>query len=176
MKRVIVASKNPVKIEVATRAFAAVFADETFEIAGVSSVSGVPDQPMGDETRSGALNRLRFVMKSEPDADYWIGQEGGLMRDGKSLVSRAWIAVADTSKTIAESSTASFHLPPAITRYIEEGMELGHAADRFFESVNSKQGKGTIGHLTDGIINRAEYYLPAAIIAISELKHREWFR
>ncbi len=85
MKSVIVASTNPVKIEVARRAFTAVFPDEEFDVQGVKSESGVPDQPMEGEARQGALNRLAFVKEKYPDADYWSSQEGGLFRDGERL-------------------------------------------------------------------------------------------
>ena len=52
---------------------------------------------------------------------------------------------------------------------------FGHAADKFFNGENLKQGIGAIGYLTDGLIDRTAYYLPAAIIALSALKHKEWY-
>lgn len=175
MKTVIVASNNPVKIEVARLAFAAVFPDETFEVSGVQSQSGVPDQPMEDETRQGALNRLAFVKKMHPDADYWSAQEGGLFRDGEHLAERAWIAMGDKEGTITEASTASFHIPIELGKLVLSGLELGDASDKFFSASNSKHGIGAIGYITDGVINRTQYYLPAAIIAVSQLKHKEWY-
>lgn len=175
MKIVIIASENPVKIEVAKRSFSAVFPGEEFDVAGMRSESGVPDQPMDEETRQGARNRLRYVRERRPDADFWISQEGGLCREEGKLFSRAWIAAADRTGSVAESSTAQFYLPKMIADLIREGKELGTATDDFFKTVNSKHDIGAIGHLTDGIISRTEYYLPAAIIALSELKHREWF-
>lgn len=175
MKSVIVASENPVKIEVAKRTFAAVFPAEQFHFIGMRSESGVAEQPMEEETKKGAENRLRYIIKNNPNADFWMSQEGGLCQEKDRLFERAWILVTDRSGFIGESSTAQFYLPKQIAKYIKDGMELGDAADKFFNSVNSKQGVGAIGHLTDGTIDRAEYYLPAAIIALSALKHREWY-
>ena len=175
MQKVIVASTNPVKIKVAEKAFAAVFPNETFEIIGISTASGVPDQPFGDETRQGARNRLAVIKKSHPEADYWISQEGGLYRDSGEMYNRAWIAMSDKGGFITESTTAHFRLPKQVAAYVEEGMELGHADDKFFGTTNSKQSTGHVGILTDGIIDRTEYYLHAAIIALSELKHQEWY-
>jgi inosine/xanthosine triphosphatase len=174
-KTVIIASTNPVKIRVAERAFAAVFPGEQFDFTAAKSDSGVPDQPTGDETRTGARNRLSFIKNKYPDADYWISQEGGLIDEGGRLSNRAWIAVCDAGGFTAETSTSHFHLPTAVAGYIAQGMELGHANDKFFGSVNSKQGIGAIGHLTDGVIDRTEYYLQAAIIALSEVKHQDWY-
>jgi inosine/xanthosine triphosphatase len=175
MKIVAIASTNPVKIEVAKRACAAVFPDETFEFIPLKSESGVPDQPMDEEGRRGARNRLAFIKKQRPDADYWISQEGSLFRDGEKLASRAWIAAMDASGFVTESSTASFVLPEAVEKEVRGGLELGHAIDKVFNTTNSKHGEGAIWYLTDGLINRTEYYLPAAIIALSGLKHREWY-
>ena len=176
MKKVIVASTNPVKIRVAEQAFAAVFPDEEFEFLGVKSDSGVPDQPMGEETRAGATNRLVFIKEKHPDADYWISQEGGLDREGSRMFSRAWIAVCDKAGFTAESATSQFYLPKKIVEYIEEGMELGDADDKFFGKVNSKQAGGAISGLTDGLIDRTDYYLQPAIIALSEIKHKDWYQ
>ena len=156
MKTVVIASTNPVKVEVAKRAFAAVFPNEEFSFIEIKSESGVPDQPMDEETRKGALNRLRYIQKKHPDADFWISQEGGLHTDGDALFNQACIAVSDKNGFIAESKTAQFFLPKQLMRYIKDGV-------------------GAIGHLTDGIINRTEYYLQAAVIALSELKHKEWY-
>lgn len=175
MKKVIVASENPVKVSVAKRAFASVYPDDEFECISIKSESGVPDQPMNDETEQGALNRLEFVNKVHPNADYWISQEGGVYEDGEQLYSRAWIAVTNKSGYVAKSSTALFYLPKKITEYLKDGLELGDANDRFFSTVNSKHGVGAIGKLTDGLIDREQYYLQAAVIAVSELKHREWY-
>jgi len=177
MKKVIVASENPVKLEVAKQAFAKVFPDENFEFVAVKSESGVPDQPMGsEETRQGAHNRLKFIKQKHPDADFWISQEGGLSEEEDRLFNRAWIVVEDKDNFIAEASTASFYIPKKITEYVKEGLELTHASDKFFQTQNIKHGGGAIGKVTDGIINRMEYYLEAAIIALSEVKHKDWYQ
>lgn len=175
MKQVIVASENPVKVRVAERAFALVWPEEEFSFTGAASVSGVPDQPYGEETKEGALNRLEFVKANFPQADYWISQEGGLGREDARLFNRAVIMVADRGDYIGRATTASYFLPRPIEQLLAKGLELGAAADQFFSSVNSKQGIGTIGFLTDGLLNREDYYLEAAIIACSELKHKEWY-
>lgn len=175
MKKVIVASENPVKVAVAKRAFTSVYPDETFEFVAIKSVSGVPDQPTNEETERGALNRLEYIRTKQPDAHFWISIEGGVFEEGDTLYNRAWIAVGDTSGYIGKASTASFYLPRKIIEYIKNGMELGDANDAFFSSVNSKQGIGAIGYLTDGLIDREHYYAPAAIIALSELKYKEWY-
>ena len=135
----------------------------------------MPDQPLDAQARQGALNRLNYIRLQKPEADFWISQEGGLHTEDKRLFSRAWIAVTDKLGKIYESSTSQFYLPNKMTEDVKKGLELGQATDNFFESKNTKHGLGAIGYLTDGIIDRTNYYLQPAIIALSELKHHDWY-
>ena len=176
MKTVIVASENPVKVAVAGKTFAAVFPEEEFTIIAMKSQSGVGEQPFGVDTLIGALNRLKFIQKAHPEADYWMSQEGGLYEDeDKNFYNRAWMVVTDQSGFVAKSSTSLFYIPAKIAESVRTGTEMGPASDTFFSSVNIKQGIGTVGKLTDGLISREEYYLQASIIALSQLKHKDWY-
>mmetsp|Transcript_10726 Transcript_10726/g.16029 ORF Transcript_10726/g.16029 Transcript_10726/m.16029 type:complete len:253 (-) Transcript_10726:27-785(-) len=62
--------------------------------------------------------------------------------------------------------TGSFLLPPEITKLVHGGMELGDADDAVFRRVNSKHGGGTVGVLTDGMIDRSGYYDHALKLAL----------
>lgn len=65
------------------------------------------------------------------------------------------------------AKTGSFLLPPALgDLVINKNMELGHADDMVFNRVNSKHRGGTIGILTDGEIDRADYYVHALKMAL----------
>ena len=67
MKKVLIASENPVKINATKKAFEEVFTDR-FEFKGVSADSLVSDQPMSnDETLKGAINRLQNIQHLEAD-------------------------------------------------------------------------------------------------------------
>ncbi len=175
MKKVIVASLNRAKLQVAEKAFQAVFPNESFEFIGVSAPSLVPDQPMGDESYIGAKNRLSFIKENYKDADFWISQEGGLFEDKGRLSNRAWIIISDKDGFTAESSTSNFYLPKKISEYVKEGMELAFAIDKFFDTKDSKHSSGFLGYLTDGVYSRIDFYLQPAIIALSEIKHKDWF-
>jgi len=175
MKKVIVASENPVKIKVAEKSFKAVFPEEEFEFIGIKSDSGVPDQPMGEETRMGAENRLKFIRGKYPEADFWMSQEGGAFPEGDNIYNRAWIMVSDKEGFVGESSTAHLYLPKGIVAYMKNGLELGDAGDKFFNTQNIKHGSGVIGALTGGVYDRAEYYTQAGVIALSMIKHKDWY-
>jgi inosine/xanthosine triphosphatase len=173
--KVIVASTNPVKIEVARQAFLQVFPHEDPKIIGVSSDSGVPDQPFDDQVLRGAQNRLKNIVETHPQADYWISQEDGLYHEGGRLFNRAWILVRDRDGAICKSSTASFYTPTKITEYVMSGDELGTASDKFFHTLNSKQKGGAIAMLTGGFMDRTAYYLDSAIIALCQIVHKDWY-
>ena len=175
MKKVIVASENPVKIEAAKRTFAKVLPGEEFEFIGVKSESGVPDQPMNEQTRQGAENRLAFIRAQYPQADYWMSQEGGTFEEGDKLYNRAWIMVCDKDGFVGESSTSHFYLPTEMVGHIRSGLEMGHAGDKFFNTQNIKHSSGVVGELTNGIYSRAEYYEQAGVIALSSVLHKDWF-
>jgi non-canonical (house-cleaning) NTP pyrophosphatase len=64
------------------------------------------------------------------------------------------------------SKTGSFLLPNSLGKLIKEGMELGDADDKVFGRVNSKHGSGTVGVLTDGLIDRSAYYEHALVLAL----------
>lgn len=167
MIRIVVASKNPVKLNAALEGFRQVFSDEIFEIDGVSVASGVADQPMSNaETLNGALNRTRAAQSTEPDADYWVGIEGGVQDSGDALEAFAWVVVVDRSGRVGKGRTGAYFLPDETARLVRSGVELGHADDQVFGRSNSKHDSGSVGILTHDIITRTTYYIHAVILAL----------
>jgi len=167
MKTILVASTNPVKIDAARLGFAQMFPAEQFTINGVSVPSGVSDQPMTDtETLQGAQNRAANVRSAQPDADFWVGIEGGLDEtpDGKFL-GFAWVVV-QSQERVGQSRTATFVIPAAVADLIRQGYELGYADDRVFQRDNSKQTTGSVGILTADVITRTTYYQHAVVLAL----------
>lgn len=163
---VIVGSKNPVKLACTEDAFSAAFSTE-FLVNGVNAASLVSDQPVGDgETLLGAINRATNSRIAFPEADYWVGIEGGVGRDEFGMTAFAWIYVLDRSGLSGKAKTGCFYLPQGIVDLMDQGMELGAADDQFFAKENSKQSGGSVGLLTHGIINRKEYYTQAIILAL----------
>jgi len=67
MKKIIIASKNPVKINATLSGFQRMFPNEQFEIESVSVSSDVSDQPKSDsETFRGACNRANNACQVNP--------------------------------------------------------------------------------------------------------------
>lgn len=172
--KVVVASANPVKLEAVKVAFSQCF-DDDFVFEGVSVPSGVSDQPVGsDETRQGALNRVQNAQKAMPDADFYVGLEGGVEWLGDELMVFAWMVVRSGEKE-GLARTGSFSLPPKIVSLIHEGYELGIADDMVFRRENSKQKNGAVGILTNDLVTRQSYYEQALILALIPFLNKELY-
>lgn len=173
MKRIIIASKNPVKINATLSAFKKMFPDEKFEIEGISVVSGVSEQPKNDsETFQGAWSRAKNASKQIPNADFWVGIEGGIEEKNSEMEAFAWVVVKSSDNKFGKGKTGTFFLPPKIVALIKQGKELGEAADIVFGKTNTKQEGGTVGILTDNVVDRTKYYTQAIVIALIPFKNR----
>lgn len=163
---IITASSNPVKVAAALQGFREMFPSQAFTAEGLSVPSGVSDQPMGsEETYAGALNRMRAAQVLRPDADYWVGIEGGNIFDRDEMEVMAWVVIQSANR-FGKARTAGFFLPPRIIELVHAGHELGHANDVLFDVENSKQSGGSSGLLTDGAMSRLRFYVPAVVLAL----------
>jgi inosine/xanthosine triphosphatase len=177
MQKIIVASKNPVKLNATRRGFEQMFPGIDFEVEGVSVESGVNDQPIGrDETLQGAKNRLEGIVAAIPDADYWVGIEGGIEIHDENMEVSAWIVIRDRSGQNGKGQTGTFILPPAIAEHIRDGKELGTATDIVFNQTNSKQAGGSIGELTGGLVDRTAHYDVGVIFALIPFKNPKLYQ
>ena len=167
MKKVIVGSSNPVKLEATKEAFQQSFPDFEFVFNTLSAPSGVSDQPMNQaETKQGATNRAQVCKSEYPDADFYVGLEGGLERIDGEYRAFAWMCVLDKGNLKGFGRTGTFLLPSKVSRLIDDGEELGNASDKVFNETNSKQKGGTVGILTNGSITRKDFYRDAMIFAL----------
>jgi inosine/xanthosine triphosphatase len=127
-----------------------------------------------EETRQGAVNRVNNARDLQPEADFWVGLEGGLDVFDGCLMAFAWMAIGAGSTTISESRSPTLPLPPAVQKLVEGGLELGEANDRVFSTVNSKQAGGAFGLLTDGMYTREDVYTQTLIFALIPYVHELW--
>ncbi len=170
--KLVIASHNPVKINASVEAFTKVFPEQNFEPHPVSVPSGVDDQPKSDiETLTGAKTRAKNAAAAEPDADYWVGLEGGIDIIGDQLFTFAWMAVRNKTGKIATARTSTLPLPPRVAELLVEGLELGDAMDQVFDAHNTKQKGGAIGLLTDGLYDRTNTYVQAMVFALVAMKN-----
>lgn len=172
---IVVGSDNPIKLTCTKEAFLEVFPDTNFSFKAVKVNSGVSDQPVGDnETYLGAKNRAVNVKSIIPQADFWIGIEGGIKKFNDQLYAFAWIYILNDQLN-GKSQTATFELPHEVQQVVNQGMELGHADDLLYNRKNSKHQNGIVGLLTNNIIDRRLYYKHAIILALIPFMHSDLF-
>jgi len=175
MKTIVLASANPVKVQATLNGFRRMFPDEKFQMKAVSASSGVKSQPLSDaETLQGALNRARNAARLIPSADYWVGIEGGVEDTDGEMAAFAWVVVC-SQEQVGKGRTGTFFLPVQVADLIRQGKELGEADDLVFNRSNSKQDNGAVGLLTGNVIDRAQLYEQAVILALAPFKNTELY-
>ena len=177
MKIITIASQNPVKVQAALAGFQRMFPEQTFEAQAISAPSGVSDQPASDhETLQGALNRAQNARQMQPHSDYWVGIEGGIADEGpgKEMWAFAWIVI-HSAERLGKGRTGTFILPPRVAELVRQGIELGAADDIVFRRSNSKQENGAVGILTGDVLDRAQFYEQAVILALVAFKNEELY-
>lgn len=164
--RVVVASMNPVKIRATYAGFHDMLPARAVSVEGVATSSPVPAQPHGDlETLRGAEIRAANAREISPEADAWVGIEGGVSDADGRMAAFAWVVVL-SPRVVGRARTGTFTLPEPVARLVRGGLELGEADDRVFGRTNSKQGAGAVGLLTGGVIDREALYRHAVALAL----------
>ncbi len=176
MKTIVIASKNPVKAASALSGFQRVFPAEEFKILPVQVPSNVSDQPLtSEETLTGATNRAANARQMVPDADFWVGIEGGVEEDGQEMAVFAWVVVMSQDQ-MGKGRTGTFFLPPRLSNLVRDGIELGEADDIVFNRFNSKQKNGAIGILSGDLVDRTQLYEMAVIFALLPFRNQDIYR
>ncbi len=174
--QIIVASKNPVKINATREGFMKMFPTELCEVDSIDIASGVSHQPNGDdETFAGAKQRVEAASQARPDADFWVGIEGGIQEHGEGMQTIGWIVIKGPDGKWGKGKTATFFLPHRVAELVRGGKELGDANDIVFHRTNSKQADGSIGLLTGNLITRTSYYIDAVVMALIPFKNTELY-
>ncbi len=175
--KILVGSKNPVKIEAVREAFSNYF--ENLDIIGLKADSGVSSQPVNDETFLGAKNRaehLRRLNESENlCADFFVGIEGGVAKFFNRWFALGLMCVIDKNDRIGFGASPLFELPESITGELLKGVELGEVMDKLTGDLNTKQKGGAIGFFTNGVIDRKNLYVPGLVNALIPFLHQNLF-
>ncbi|REG85719.1 inosine/xanthosine triphosphatase [Marinomonas pollencensis] len=176
--RILVASKNPVKVTAAHQAFSQVFPNHTIHCEGVNVDSGVADQPMTEsETRLGAQTRVRNCIDMDTDTkeDYFVAMEGGVDQFEEGAATFAYVCISGRDKTIHTGRSANLPLPNSVYQRLVCGDELGQVMDDVFKMENIKQKGGAIGVLTNNLATRESTYTQALILAMAPILHPDLY-
>ena len=168
VRLVAVGSTNPVKIA-AVRAIVTRL-NTSITVEGVRVASMVADQPFGDdETIRGATTRAKAARESM-DADLGVGLEGGVVDgDDGQMRTCAWAAVVSRDGREGVGGSLAMPLPVQVATWIRAGLELGDAMDRLIDERMTKHGKGAVGILTAGLVDRQRAYEVLVSYALAPL-------
>jgi inosine/xanthosine triphosphatase len=169
----VLGSASPAKRRAAREALHQAFGPAAPEVIARAVPSRVADQPVGDrQTRRGAYQRARAALRLAGPHGLGLGIEGGVVEEGRELWAFGWVAVLgcdpDAPRRLIRGSarSAAFVLPKEVARRVRAGEELRETIDAALGASGSKLGRGAVGVLTEGRIDRAELYRPAVVLAL----------
>jgi inosine/xanthosine triphosphatase len=168
--RILVGSRNPVKINAARSIFSLYYPAMTIDCQGVDAPSQVPDQPIGeDETRIGAENRVLYCQQYH-QADFYVAMEGGAEQFSYGPATFAFVVIANNQQRVIGRSS-NLPLPLSLYNALLQGKELGDVMDNAFNTSNIKQQGGAIGLLTNHHATRESTYTQALTLAMAPFLH-----
>ncbi len=172
---IVVGSTNPVKIAAVRAVVARCWPQCAVE--GTAAESGVPAQPVGDaQTIEGARTRAISALRSNASADLAVGLEGGVVVEpDEAMRTCAWAVACDRDGKSSVGGSLSMPLPTVVKRRILAGEELGHAMDAVADTVGTKHGRGAVGILTAGLIDRQRAYEPLVTYALAPWLAADYF-
>jgi inosine/xanthosine triphosphatase len=175
IRLIVVGSTNPVKAAAVRAVIERVW--RSCLVRAEAAASGVPAQPFGDdETQRGARTRAHAALAANPDADLAIGLEGGVVVAANgSMRTCAWAVAVGRDGTEGVGGSLAMPLPESVAARLRAGEELGHAMDAVANTVGTKHGRGAVGILTAGLIDRQRAYEPLVTYALAPWLAADYF-
>jgi non-canonical (house-cleaning) NTP pyrophosphatase/glutathione synthase/RimK-type ligase-like ATP-grasp enzyme len=134
--RIVLASQSPVKLEALNKALLAknIYA----EVVGVAAESGVPAQPMNEQTLQGAKNRLTHARHIVHDADLYVAIENGLFEEEGRFFDKAAILTETKDGSQRTTYSKSIECP---AEYVEEARRRGFDTTTVVQSWQRKKAQ-----------------------------------
>lgn len=161
--KIIVGTQNKDKVKIVKDSFTNLHLE--VEVNSVAVKSGIMGQPLDKRTtKKGAINRAKDAKKKKPDADFWIGLEGGLHNydDGYHLVTFTCLIDKNENKFIGEGN--EIHLPKEVTRKVKNGEWFGDAIREYAKENEIDQNLITrIDPFTQAVENSYVDYIKTTV-------------
>ena len=163
--RIVVGSKNPVKLAATKEAFTHFF-DEV-KVISADVASGVNPFPMTlQETLNGVQNRVEAAWVNLPDADFAVGIEGGVHPIADRFLVQAFAAVKQED-LIGLGASVAFEVSPTLIALLDPTSDDSKIT---IESVLGRtkifQNEGLVGVLTENRLTRTQILRDAVIAAL----------
>ena len=173
MTKVVVGSKNPVKIKAVENVFRKVFGN--VEVHSVEVDSGVSHTPSSwDEIARGAINRAKNALQ-KISVDFGVGLEGGYEKTRFGVFMTGAVAIIDKDGRLGISKCNGILLPKRVVEKLEQGEELGDIMDELQGVKNTKQKWGAVGFFTKNYSNRQESFEFAVLCALARFLRKELY-
>ena len=176
--KILIATKNPGKIEGAKKALQHYF--KNIEIKGIPVESDVPDQPVNKEIYEGAKNRVKNLKKYAKEnnikADLFLGIESGI-NDllGRWMITN--IAVIEDNEDFESYGTSpSFPVPDNLVQKVLDTNLSEAMNSRLGEDKERHNHSGGIQLLTHNEISRIDLTEYAFIMALTKYINGENWR
>ncbi|MGE5456535.1 MAG: inosine/xanthosine triphosphatase [Ignavibacteriales bacterium] len=167
--KVIVATKNPGKVEGAKKAFSNYF--ENLEVIGIPASSNVSDEPVNEEIYVGAKNRVKNLKKhcleNNIEGDMFVSIESGITNQlGRWMIVNIAV-IEDKANFESYGISPGFPVPEKyVNDIIKE--ELGTVMDRIFCAEDLRSNHGGIALLTHDVISRIDLTESAFVMALTK--------
>lgn len=170
---VIVATRNPIKVEAVRSAFARFHPELVVRVKGVEVALETPEQPIGSEIEAGAIARAQAAAR-KGDVDLGLGIEAGLMRlpGSDRWLSVQVCAIAAHDGRVSVGAGPGYELPTAIRDAVLAGEPLREAFCRILGDEDADR-RGAVYRLTGGRIDRLALTEQAVLMALASTLRSE---
>ena len=170
--KVLITSKNPVKIKAVEKAFNNLF-NKSFSFTSIDlndfSINLI-SQPLNEtETRKTCEERIKQIIKIKKGFDFYVSIEGGInyKKTGlNTIVIFTAIAYKDNTPTVIKGCEVP--LPIVWINLLKEdkSLELGDVIDEYLGEKDLKKRGGAVGILTNNHIKRFDLLYQACCCAL----------
>ena len=172
--RVAVGSTNKVKLNAVRNIFTQAFG--LIEVISVEPEHGVENQPREERTIQGSILRAKSAIE-KTKADFGVGVEAGLFfnKTLKKYLDVQYCAIVDSSGRMTVGHGPGFEYPPEVIRSVLEGGTVGDTMSRITEIDKIGHKMGSVGYLSDGLIDRTSLTEIAVLMALIPRIRRELY-
>ncbi|MBU1157814.1 MAG: inosine/xanthosine triphosphatase [Candidatus Thermoplasmatota archaeon] len=163
--RVVVGSVNKVKVDAVRNIFT-----QAFGLVDVVSIDPGDDlirQPKDEEVLQGAMKRAENAISVE-GADFGVGIEAGLHMNRYMMrrLDVQYCVVIDSSRRTTIGHGPGFEYPPSVLKAVSEGRAVGDVMSELTGIDRIGHKSGSVGYLSDGLIDRTSLTEIAVLMAI----------
>ena len=174
MPKIVLSSTNQAKRQAVSNVLESIFGHD-FELVCDDVDSGVSATPFSaNECMEGCKNRVFEIGKKHPEAQYWIGAEGGLQKFGEHYFLGGWVLVQNSHGIQSWGSSSWVQIPEEIVSNLSPEKRLNEVIDysKFArELIENRVTLGTNGLLTNGVYTRIDEFRDALKIAFSRFQN-----